>query len=467
MTGAIGGAAALFVVGLALMAIAPALKILGSMSWEEIGRGLLALSGVLIILGVAGSVLGPVVPTLLALGGAMLLIGLGLALAGVGLLAFSAGLAALAVSGAAGVGALVIIISSIISLVPMIVETLGRAILGLIDVLVKGAPTLLAGVVVLLNILLDGLILLIPKLIDAVLLFLDTLLTKVAEKLPSIVKAGFDIIVALLTGIRDNIAQVATIAYDIVINFINAVATKLPELVAAGYDFIIKYIDALAAAVEKYIPRIMSSVRKLGIAIVKGVLEGMLGARKEILDGIIDLANTILKEFKATLGIHSPSTEFEAASENIVAGLVSGISKYGSRVYASAQNMGDNVVSQFDTVASRIADNLNGNMELAPTITPVIDFTNIDKVSSRMDGIFANSSLNAKVALDTSKSISSGIKQTGTINSSPSTGEVKPTGETPITFIQNNQSPKALSPIEIYRNTKNLLSKTRTVVGAQ
>ncbi|HEY6021387.1 MAG TPA: phage tail tape measure protein, partial [Candidatus Paceibacterota bacterium] len=60
MSGTLVGSAALLVAAAALMAIAPALKILGGMSWEEVGRGLLTLAGVFLVLGLAGALLTPV-----------------------------------------------------------------------------------------------------------------------------------------------------------------------------------------------------------------------------------------------------------------------------------------------------------------------------------------------------------------------------------------------------------------------
>ena len=122
MKGALPGAAALLVVAGALAIFAPVLKSFGSMSLEQIAKGLLTLSGVFAIFAIAGLVLAPIIPVLLGVGAAIALLGIGIAAAGAGLLAFSAGLAALAISGSAGAAALVVILTSVISLIPMVFQ---------------------------------------------------------------------------------------------------------------------------------------------------------------------------------------------------------------------------------------------------------------------------------------------------------------------------------------------------------
>lgn len=555
MPTAILGAAALFVAASALMAMAPALKMLGSMSWEEIGRGLAALAASLLILGVAGALMTPVVPTLLALGGAMLLIGASMALAGVGLLAFSAGLAALAVSGAAGAAALVVVISSIVGLVPMLVATLGRAILALVDVLVEGAPKLLEGIVVLLNILLDGLLEVIPKVVDVVILLVEKLLTALAEKMPVLVQAGYDILKGFLSGVRDNIGEVVTISIDIINAYLDAVASRIPELVDSGWNLIIAWVDGMKDGVEAHLPELITSVQELGLAIVKGLVEGLIDGRNNAVDAIKELGQMLIDEFKYILGINSPSTVFiefalnmimgivngikanagqavnvitdlagkivdtiktkasnmVAAGSDLVAGfaqgirnyignavnaatqlassalkaikdtlgihspakelievgkfadqgLAGGITKFAGVVLTSIKDLGKNAVSGFSSVIGRISDAVDGGMDVAPTIRPVIDITDIEKGNEEIRRLFGDDpGLSPSLSVSRARSISVDNTDSGTSSQGSTNGEVKD-----VTFIQNNTSPKALSPVEIYRNTRNLLSRTQKVVG--
>ena len=75
MKGSTAGSAALLIAVAALAVLVPVLSILGAMSWTSIIKGLTALAGVFVILGVAGLVLTPLVPVILSLSGALALIG--------------------------------------------------------------------------------------------------------------------------------------------------------------------------------------------------------------------------------------------------------------------------------------------------------------------------------------------------------------------------------------------------------
>jgi hypothetical protein len=103
MTTALPGAAALLIISGALMLLVPAMEKLGQMSLKQIGTALLAMVGLFTVLGLAGLILTPVVPTLIALGGAMLLMGLGAAAFGAGIGAFAVGMATLMAGGAASI----------------------------------------------------------------------------------------------------------------------------------------------------------------------------------------------------------------------------------------------------------------------------------------------------------------------------------------------------------------------------
>ena len=74
-TGTLSGSAAMLVAASALAILTPVLSILGAMSWTAIVKGLVSLAGAFTVIGVAGAVLTPLVPTILGLSGAMALIG--------------------------------------------------------------------------------------------------------------------------------------------------------------------------------------------------------------------------------------------------------------------------------------------------------------------------------------------------------------------------------------------------------
>lgn len=97
MKGTLSGSAAMIVAATALAILTPVLTTLENQSWEEIAKGLITLAGAFTILGVAGAVLSPLLPTIIGLAGAFALVGVSVLAIGGGLLAAGTGLSALAV----------------------------------------------------------------------------------------------------------------------------------------------------------------------------------------------------------------------------------------------------------------------------------------------------------------------------------------------------------------------------------
>jgi len=163
--------AAMVVMSVALLILTNVVSTLGKMPIGEVIVGVLALAAVFAVIGVAGLVLGPLTPVIMALGLAIALIGAGCALAGIGLLAFSAGLASLAVSGAAGAAALVVIVTAILSLIPMAMQKLGEGIIAFAQVIITGTPVIMEAIRVMILALIQLFGELMPALIESVLSF--------------------------------------------------------------------------------------------------------------------------------------------------------------------------------------------------------------------------------------------------------------------------------------------------------
>ena len=241
MKGTLGGSLALLVAAAALAVLTPVLLVLGSMSWESIIKGLVSIAGALAIIGIAGVVLGPVIPSILALAGALVLVGVaaiaigaGLALAGVGisLLAVSLGAfgTALAASATAIVAGLSVIVLGIAELIPAVAVKIGEGIIAICQVIAEGAPVvgeaikalvltfvdvmvecipaLAEGALKLLIGVMDALVTYAPQLIDLLFQFLLLVIEGVTEHLPELIKAAVDLLMAFFSGVVDAISGI-------------------------------------------------------------------------------------------------------------------------------------------------------------------------------------------------------------------------------------------------------------------
>ena len=562
MTGGIAGAASLLVAAAAITILVPPLKALGEMSLEQLGISLLAVAGVFTILGIAGAVLTPVIPTLLLLSVAMAAIGVSALAIGVGIGAFAAGigllvagLAALASVGAAGGLALAGILLSLASVLPALATAFALAIISFSKVITGGAPSIFAAAKVMMTGFIGAITEVIPEIAEMMFTFVGTMLGVIDERLPDIINSGYGILIGFLSGIRDNIGQVVNVTVDVINAYLNTVAERVPELIVSGHNLIISFIDGLTASVEENMPRLLDSVRELSLAIIKGLLIGFLDGQEDAKKAIVELGTILINAFKERLGIASPSSVFIALALDAVRGLVlglinniflirdaaiklatqlittvksklsdmvnagkdlvnglaegiknhiaaaveqakqlalsvlntiasvfdahsdsrkmiemgmfvdrglaGGIAKFASLVVSSTEALGDKTLTGFESIISRISDSLNSDMDFNPTITPVLDMTAIEQGGSQIQNLLGVPKLNLSVASMKAASIKTGETTTQT---EPTTQTSQPTSN--ISFTQINNSPKALSRIDIYRQTKNQLSIGKDLIGA-
>lgn len=231
MKGTLSGSATLLIAAAALAILTPVLTTLGSMSWASIAKGLIAIAGAFTVIGVAGALLGPIVPAILGVAGALALVGLAAALFGVGVLAIATGFGMLAAMSAAGataiVASLTIIVTGLASLIPTVIRELGNGIiefckvigesateiakainaviLAILDVLVTSIPSIANNLLQLLLGILNALVEHTPQIVDAIIDFLISALKTVAERTPELVSAVMDVITSLFAAVTDAI----------------------------------------------------------------------------------------------------------------------------------------------------------------------------------------------------------------------------------------------------------------------
>lgn len=460
MTGAIGGAAALIIASGAIYILAKSLQLLGNLSIEQVGISLLAITGALVILGVAGSILTPVVPVLLGLGVAIGLIGIGALAAGVGLLAFATGLATLSVVGAAGISVLTLAIAGVVTLLPFIAKKIGEALLSLVTYLASKAPELINALLDIFRTLIKGFITITPEIVLSILELITSILEGLANELPKIIQAGYDILLAFLQGVSDNVGDVIFVVTEIITTYLSALGDALPKIIDAGYDLMINFIDGMTDSVEQNIPRLMSSVQNLGISIVKGVIRGIGQSRGELLAGIRDIGYAIIDEFRSAIGARSPSEKMDEAAVDLVAGFLGGLKSSASNIYNSVEEVGKNTISKFKNAIEGVASVLDDNVDYSPVITPVMNLEDIIAGSRQTNTLLNN--LNPNISLRKSSVLASGINADNKESVDQQTQEDTTKTDGKITYVQNNYSPKELSPVEIYRLTRNQLLQANT-----
>ena len=195
----LASSAALLIMAGALTIITPVLTTLGGMTWGGIAKGLIGIAGAFAVIGVAGALLGPLVPVILGLSAAIALFGVGCLAVGAGVFALSAAFTALATAGAAGatafVAALTIITVGILQLIPSIVNELTATVVAICDVIIQSAPAIGEAIKALVLTAINVLVECIPALSEGLFKMILGVLDALAEYTPQIVSKIFEILI--------------------------------------------------------------------------------------------------------------------------------------------------------------------------------------------------------------------------------------------------------------------------------
>ena len=193
----LASSAALVIMATALNLMVPVLQSLGSMSVDEIVKGIVSIAATMAIIGVAGYALGPVAPVILAISGAVALLGVACLAAGAGVMAFATAFSILSTAGAVGAAAFVealsVTITGILELIPSMVGVIAEAIVGICNAIILSAPAIGQAFKALLLEAINICVECIPALADGIFKIIVGVLETVKTYSPKIVTLLFDI----------------------------------------------------------------------------------------------------------------------------------------------------------------------------------------------------------------------------------------------------------------------------------
>lgn len=205
---------------------------------------------------------------------------------------------------------------------------------------------------------------------------------------------------------------------------------------------------------------------KTGTAISEGgqsIFDAAKGIGTNICDGLVKGINDKIETVKNTAKavgeaavsacaqgaqVNSPSKATIETARYIIAGLVNTLRNESGEVYDESWNMGRKATQGLDDALSTVRDTIEGKVSDHPVIRPVLDLSDVQNGVTTLDSMFSRNRALTVNAIRTKKQTAVETEnQNGSTKSGPS-----------YNFVQNNYSPKALSRIEIYRQTKNQFS---------
>lgn len=432
------GASIMLIAG-ALLVLSVAMRSLGSMSWEQLGKGLLGLVAVFAIIGTAGALLAPIAVPIAVIAAAMVAMSAAVFLLTSALLALNGASAMIGVALAA------------------LGEGIANALVSFVTALAAATGQMIPAIVMLIEGLCQALIVATPMVIQTLVVVLESALEAIVELTPVIVQAGFDLLVAFLQGIADNIGQVVDQAVNIITNFLDAVAARIPDVIQSGVNLFLGFIEGIAQALNDpnnqarlsaAISGLIMGVLNTGIAVIAGFLNPFKTIGQKIMNsGLVQGIKSKLGQIKTKIregiqnalnGIKDFPSKFLQFGKDLVQGIINGIGSLAKSLWNSVTNlvtgalnsgksaadsnspskettkqgiwMGQGYVIGVQKMAPAVADAMSdmvyGGLESAayamskmddsyaytPQITPVVDMSNVDASIGDISSLFANTS---------------------------------------------------------------------------
>ena len=391
-----------------IMVLVQVLKELGSMDIKTLAVGIGSLAGIMVILGLTAFALAPLSPVILTLAGAIALFGIACLAVGTGMMLFAQGLNALAASGSSGMDALTGVVTGLINLIPLALSSLALGLINFIKTIGDNAPVVADAFMKILNSIIDTIVIMAPKIITSLGILVNSFINFLVEEIPFMVDAGMKLILGILTGISNNIEKVTTAGINVILGFINGVSSKLPAIIDTAFKVIISFINGLADAIRNNHNAIYNAVGNLisaivgaigdgvwklqdaGVNLVLGFIKGIKSQIQNAADWAGSLANSVIASAKKVLGIHSPSKEFESIGVYSILGLVNALRNKAGLAADAAKNVGNMALNSLSNAISGMSDVLSGNIDMNPTIRPVLDLSDIQNGSKQINGLMSN-----------------------------------------------------------------------------
>ena len=215
---------------------------------------------------------------------------------------------------------------------------------------------------------------------------------------------GTGLMTSLASGIEAGTGRVRTSIVRIADQALTAVNTKKGEFSKAGTQLITQLADAIGRGRSRVINAIRTALSSAsstirgyygtfysaGSYISSGLAAGMNSRLYQIRAAANSMVSAASRAVTAKAMIASPSRLFMRYGAYMGEGLAIGMEDETRSIYNAGALMGDSAYNGIKTTISRISDVLNSDIDVNPTIRPVLDFSEIKDGANYINDTLGN-----------------------------------------------------------------------------
>lgn len=295
------GAVGILIAAYALVVLADAVQKFADMKFGDVAKGIGLMVVSLLALGLTMAVLGIISPLIAAFGLALLLVGVGVLAFGLGASFLAKAIKDMCDAGSEGIDLFMKAMDTFVGLMPHWLGVLGDAVVEGIKHFLSGVPELVTLLGKIIGKLLDEANKNLPKFFEFVHNLMQGMIQVMEDNQEAWVQAGLGFLKAILKGLSDDADEIGEGAVEMLLSF----------------------MDALSTAIEDHSQEIGDAGRRLGKAILDGIINVFVP--ESLQESIGNVVQGMIDWFKSLLGIQSPSTVFEGFGGDILQGLINGL----------------------------------------------------------------------------------------------------------------------------------------------
>ena len=296
----------------------------------------------------------------------------------------------------------------------------------------------------------------------------NSVITAFTSKYYQFTTIGNTMMTNLVSGVRSKEYTLKSAFITIVAGCLTTVRNKYQEFQVIGQTMMTKLIagvrekdHAAKTAFTNIVAGCLTAIRdkyqefyNAGQYLVKGFANGIDEYTWYAEARAAAMARAAARAAERELDINSPSRVGERIGGFFGMGFVNSIIAYADKSYAAGTEMAAAAKNGLSNAISKVRDFVGGNIDVQPTIRPVLDLSEVRSGAHTLSAL-----LSKRQAM----SISAGIERqnSGVVQNEE---DISPKAGNSYSFVQNNYSPKSLSRIDIYRQTKNQFSALKGLV---
>lgn len=387
------------------------------------------------------------------------------------------------------VDAVPMIVNTLVPMLPQLITAIVAALLGAVPQLLQAATTLLMAIVNALPTIITALTAALPQILTAITDCLQTsvpvllqaaitLLMAIVDALPTIIDALVAAIPVIITTLVDFFTNNIDTILDAAIQLLMALVDAIPEILVALGNALPQIISAILNAVVDAVPKLLKKSRELFGKIMEalgellGKLPGkMLEVRDSIVNGIrnslgsigsaaADIVSAIWDHIKELPG------KMLDVGRDLVEGLWNGISDMVGWIGDKISGFGDSVLGGLKDFFGIASPSKVMRDEVGKFLPAGIAIGIEDSTLSAVKSVRSMADKLRNTAVESLNGMTSGTAYR--MQQNPMTAAVRKNAavvnnyyktDNSRTVNQTNNSPKALSRLEIYRQTNNALNR--------